>query len=375
MKLAIVTGDPRQWAGGLNYVLNMSRVLRRFHPDLSVQIFVLGDIPPTVAKRIRMSTGHEPVELPARSAVTDMIRLAGRPSPALTTALRAHSIDVVFEASGYVGNIEQPVVSWLPDFQHRHLPQLFSRTAWLAREMRFRKVIAGRRFLILSSDDARKDMEKFYPPFRGSLHVIPFAIDLEMRPTEEDVSRVRAQWGLTDDYVFLPNQFWAHKNHRLVIEALDSMVQKEVKVVSTGSSGAPENTRRVEELQTMVRDRGLEANFQFLGNVPYAEILALNRGATALINPSMFEGWSTTVEESKALGTPLLLSDLGVHFEQAGDNAHYFGRADAKDCAAKLAGAARNPPVRNADAAAKQNAIALQAYADRLHVLLRSASH
>src|SRR3546814_1803850 len=107
MKLAIVTGDPRQWAGGLNYVLNMSRVLRRFHPDLSVQIFVLGDIPPTVAKRIRMSTGHEPVELPARSAVTDMIRLAGRPSPALTTALRAHSIDVVFEASGYVGNIEQ----------------------------------------------------------------------------------------------------------------------------------------------------------------------------------------------------------------------------------------------------------------------------
>src|SRR3546814_3488596 len=105
----------------------------------------------------------------------------------------------------------------------------------------------------------------------------------------------------------------------------------------------------------------LEANFQFLGNVPYAEILALNRGATALINPSMFEGWSTTVEESKALGTPLLLSDLGVHFEQAGDNAHYFGRADAKDCAAKLAGAARNPPVRNADAAAKQNAIALQA--------------
>src|SRR3546814_13828915 len=88
-------------------------------------------------------------------------------------------------------------------------------------------------------------MEKFYPPFRGSLHVIPFAIDLEMRPTEEDVSRVRAQWGLTDDYVFLPNQFWAHKNHRLVIEALDSMVKKEVKVVSTGSSGARSEERSV----------------------------------------------------------------------------------------------------------------------------------
>src|SRR3546814_6848322 len=110
-------------------------------------------------------------------------------------------------------------------------------------------------------------------------------------------NRRSSDLGLTDDYVFLPNQVWAHKNHRLVIEALDSMVQKEVKVVSTGSSGAPENTRRVEELQTMVRERGLEATFQFLGNVHYAQLLAHNRGATALIHSSMFEGWSTTVAE------------------------------------------------------------------------------
>jgi glycosyltransferase involved in cell wall biosynthesis len=41
------------------------------------------------------------------------------------------------------------------------------------------------------------------------------------------------------------------------------------------------------------------------------------RASTALINPSLFEGWSTTVEEAKSTGTPMILSDLGVHREQA----------------------------------------------------------
>ncbi len=39
--------------------------------------------------------------------------------------------------------------------------------------------------------------------------------------------------------------------------------------------------------------------------------------STALINPSQFEGWSTTVEEAKSLGVKMLLSDLEVHKEQA----------------------------------------------------------
>ena len=39
--------------------------------------------------------------------------------------------------------------------------------------------------------------------------------------------------------------------------------------------------------------------------------------SVALLNPSHFEGWSTTVEEARALGVPMLLSDLDVHLEQA----------------------------------------------------------
>jgi glycosyltransferase involved in cell wall biosynthesis len=61
------------------------------------------------------------------------------------------------------------------------------------------------------------------------------------------------------------------------------------------------------------------------------------RACTALINPSLSEGWSTTVEEAKSLGVPMLLSDLRVHREQAGDSADYFDPAVAGQLASLIA--------------------------------------
>jgi glycosyltransferase involved in cell wall biosynthesis len=63
--------------------------------------------------------------------------------------------------------------------------------------------------------------------------------------------------------------------------------------------------------------------------VPNEHVYALLQGCAALINPSLSEGWSTTVEEAKSSGTPMILSDLPVHREQAADRAAFF---DPKSC-------------------------------------------
>ena len=41
------------------------------------------------------------------------------------------------------------------------------------------------------------------------------------------------------------------------------------------------------------------------------------RQSVAVLQPSLFEGWSTTVEEAKSIGKTILLSDIPVHREQA----------------------------------------------------------
>jgi glycosyltransferase involved in cell wall biosynthesis len=62
---------------------------------------------------------------------------------------------------------------------------------------------------------------------------------------------------------------------------------------------------------------GVESHFRYLGLIPYDHVLSLAATCDTLINPSHFEGWSTPIEEAKAFGAPLLLSDIAIHREQA----------------------------------------------------------
>jgi glycosyltransferase involved in cell wall biosynthesis len=97
-------------------------------------------------------------------------------------------------------------------------------------------------------------------------------------------------------------------------------------------------------LMMQVEQRGIAANFRYLGMIPIDHVYALLRSATALINPSSFEGWSTTVEEAKSFGTPMFLSDINVHHEQAA-SALFFGLRDPAALANHLgAGAAAFAP-------------------------------
>jgi glycosyltransferase involved in cell wall biosynthesis len=154
--------------------------------------------------------------------------------------------------------------------------------------------------------------------------------------TEADV---RARYELAMPYFYLPNQFWRHKNHAVMIEALRILRDQNVSamVVASGASTDPRHPRLFEELVEQVRRQGLAGVFRFLRFIPRADVYALMRGSIAVVNPSLFEGWSTTVEEAKAIGVPLVLSDIPVHREQTAGAADYFDPQSPQDAAAALA--------------------------------------
>ncbi len=124
-----------------------------------------------------------------------------------------------------------------------------------------------------------------------------------------------------------------------MIEAVHRLKQQGQNVV-VAASGKPQDLRHPDHyasLTSLVDSLGLQYNFRFLGMVPRQHLFALMCTCSALINPSLLEGWSTTVEEAKALGVPLLLSNLSVHVEQAGDAAEYFDPLSAGQLAARMA--------------------------------------
>ena len=57
--------------------------------------------------------------------------------------------------------------------------------------------------------------------------------------------------------------------------------------------------------------------------------MSLMKNSIAVINPSLFEGWSSTIEQAKSYGKKIILSNIKVHKEQNPKGAEYFHPANA----------------------------------------------
>ena len=81
----------------------------------------------------------------------------------------------------------------------------------------------------------------------------------------------------------------------------------------------------------------------FLGFIDRIDQLVLMENAMAIIQPSLFEGWSTVVEDAKALNQTLIVSDIPVHKEQLKDKGNYFAPNDYDELAQKMREIIINP--------------------------------
>lgn len=259
---------------------------------------------------------------------------------AAAAAFQSALVDVVVETARFFGwRLTIPAVAWIPDLQHRSLPQLFPTRARWRREIGFRVQIASRRTIMLSSECALRDFRAYYPRARNRVSVVRFATQPPEAFLDTDPLEVIATYNLPANYFYLPNQFYRHKNHRLVVDALAILKSRGVNVVVC-ASGSMEDRREpgyYDQVNSEIKKRGLEANFRHLGVIPLPHVYALLRTSIALLNPSRFEGWSTTVEEAKSFGVPMILSDIDVHREQASGAARYFGVDDPAALADYLA--------------------------------------
>jgi alpha-1,3-rhamnosyl/mannosyltransferase len=87
------------------------------------------------------------------------------------------------------------------------------------------------------------------------------------------------------------------------------------------------------ELRRQVSSLGLNHRVDFLGNIPDDELLDMLRRATALVFPSLVEGFGLPVLEAQAAGCPVITSNCGVLTETAGRAAVLVDPLDSWDIA------------------------------------------
>jgi glycosyltransferase involved in cell wall biosynthesis len=382
IRIAFTLIGGKAWTGGYNYLLNLLRVITQRHPGVLQPVLFFGtDIDPAEAQPFRSIAGVEITTSPymntARRSTSLIKSLVLGADPATRRLFHEHRIDVVFENAQFHGaRLGIPAIAWIPDFQHRELPHLFSRAAWWKRELGFRAQIGGGRAIMLSSGDARDDCERHYPSTVGRTHLVRFAVPSAGRPDAAAIRAARDAHNLPERFFYLPNQFWQHKNHLLVIDALALLKEagESVMVAASGKQLDPYRPDHFKRILERLAAAGVTEEFRLLGLIPYEHVAPLMAGSVAVLNPSLFEGWSTTVEEARALRVPLVLSNLAVHQEQATGIARFFDRTSARSLADTLLQVWKGQDLWSTDIAATSMVDPVQRFADDFVDLVRQVA-
>jgi glycosyltransferase involved in cell wall biosynthesis len=98
-----------------------------------------------------------------------------------------------------------------------------------------------------------------------------------------------------------------------------------------------------EELHRETADLMAAGKVVFTGYVGDGELVGLLRSATAFIYPSVYEGFGLPPVEAMAVGTPVLVGDIPVMREVAGDAALRLPAADPEAWARAMVDLASNP--------------------------------
>lgn len=337
IRVAFLLGALDQgWLGGINYYRGLIYALNTLSEKRITPVIVTDENPSSTLLEAVGDVELLRTDLLDRrswrwAASKGWRTLSGR-DPWLESLLLKHGIQVVSHVP-YVGRLRKLLtIGWIPDFQYKHLPGFFPQRELKVRDANNRRICRSSDAVIVSSHDARKDLLEFAPYLNPEQAlVLQFTSGIKRGQLIPDIKALRSKYGFGDKYFLLPNQFWMHKNHRLVLESLRllSSQSEKIEILFTGNSRDAKNPGYFDELMAYADTIGVRQDFRLLGITPYEDLLGLMAHSIAVINPSLFEGWSSTVEEAKALGKRMILSDIPVHREQAEGLAMFFKPDDA----------------------------------------------
>ena len=333
IKLLIPYSYNPNWIGGTYYIENLLYSLslqQGFSERFELYIFTDNDSFRRLQSR---------VPLPLKKVVrTFFYKVRNKIQKIFNLDLVRKRYDLIFPYNlSRMLEMSENRVCWIPDFQEKHFPEFFSDSELIDRERAKLVMLEKEKNVVFSSRSAENDFRYFYSENDLKTYVLNFAVHNDVKNfSPKDI--VFAKYSIKEAFFLCSNQFWVHKNHQVVLEALREAVKQHpaIKVIFTGKEHDHRAPDYANKLKKLSEDFGLKDNVKFLGFIPRNDQLALMKYAIAVIQPSLFEGWSTVIEDAKSLSKNVICSDLAVHREQLGNAGNYFEPKDFKTLSEKI---------------------------------------
>jgi len=224
-----------------------------------------------------------------------------------------------------------PYVMAVHDLQHRfhpEFPEVSADGEWGRREYLFRNGIGRALTVLVDSEVGREDVLDCYGEQTSAerVYVLPFlpASHLDEAAATSGAIAVRDLFHLPERYLFFPAQFWPHKNHVRVVQAVaqnHAQHDIDVNVVMCGSAADPLRASVLDNVHRAAKDGGVEDLIHILGYVDDDLMPPLYAASSGVLLPTFFGPTNIPILEAWAFGVPVLTSDLRGIREQCGDAA------------------------------------------------------
>jgi len=254
--------------------------------------------------------------------------------------IEKYSLNAVYPAKNFPvkNKTKAKVIAWYADLQHKYYPDYFSLITRVHRNIRLFFMLHNASDMIVSSQAVLNDFSKFYK-LRSDLrfHVYHFT-SINDDKEKFDISELRDKYNLPENYFLVSNQFHKHKNHRVLLRAVAKLKNQGVTryLAITGKFPTASKSPYLRELFDIIEANSLKDQISFLGIIPRDELIALMRNAQAVLQPSLFEGWSTVIEDAISLQVPVIASNIAVNIEQLKDKGTFFDPNDDDELASLL---------------------------------------
>lgn len=360
-----------EWVGGLDFLRLCISALSVGAPGATWNImspqqtvrqrlFLLA----MLAKRRLTTPPWKPIQIPFRAsesqlresfasvgAVANFVQFKDT-NATLLSAMQRIGARVVFPCSTSLGK-SFPIawVGYIPDLQHKRLPHLFTRRERWQRDLRFTRLLAEAREVIVNSRAAASDIELFYPNSQARLISLPFCPPLPPRGVDaKSIDDALAKYQIRKPYFLISNQFWMHKSHETAFAALRLVreAKHDVSIVCTGHMQDYRSPRYFDKLIHQITHDRLTDQIRFLGLIPKREQLGIMKSSVAVIQPTLFEGGpgGGAVYDAVSTGTPAIVSDIDVNKEIDLGVVSFFRAGSAEDLATQMIAALTRPPNR-----------------------------
>jgi len=194
---------------------------------------------------------------------------------------------------------------------YKEFPEVYAKREFERRNHLYQMAIRKAVRIVTDSIVTKKRISQIYHINENRIILQPFfpsrSVDIE-EDTPDGYIGIKKKYKIDGEYIFYPAQFWPHKNHIYILEALKIMKEKYKIKISAVFSGSDRGNLKF--VLNKARQLCIEEQVFCIGFVGENEIPGLYKQALALVMPTYFGPTNIPPLEAFKLGCPVLYSDL-----------------------------------------------------------------